>query len=380
MVTLTNDTVNQKMKSIKGPVISFLSARSEIFCQLAKLQEEGWKNEQVHEHFQQQQRVADEASVSPRARKGFYNLMQRIGEEIQEATGALSLPKSGAEILDICMAPGGYSASALKHSPHAHVSGLTLPNTVGGHQLLIPFGRRDPRIEIQFMDITMLAAEYGLTELPTDRQGILQLTLKRPWWTKRYDLVFCDGQVLRTHQPHRESRREQSEAARLTCSQLILALQRIKPGGTLIMLLHKVEEWRTMKLLRLFDRFSQIELFKPLAAHRKRSSFYLIAKDVQPLEPAALGAVNEWKTTWKNATFKILSDPEIADSTDGSEEHVRVEEVAEILGSFGERWIKLGEPIWRIQRDALKKLIKGKKAQSSRRRCQESEAAAQIDY
>lgn len=379
MVDLTNDAVFGDVKSIKKLVFTFLRTRSEIFCQLAKLQEEGWNNEQVHEHFQQEQRVADEASVSPRARKGFYNLMQRIGEEIQEATGALSLPKSGAEILDICMAPGGYSASALKHSPHAHVSGLSLPNTVGGHQLLIPFGRRDPRIEIQFIDITMLAAEYGLSELPIDRQGILQLTLKRPWPTKLYDLVFCDGQVLRTHQPHRESRREQSEAARLTCSQLILALQRIKPGGTLIMLLHKVEAWRTMKLLCSFDRFSQIELFKPLAAHRKRSSFYLIAKNVQPRQPAAVGAVNEWKTIWKNATFKILSDPDIADRTDGSEEHERAEEVPEILASFGERWIKLGEPIWRIQRDALKKLIEGKKAQSSRRKCQESETAARVD-
>ena len=301
--------------------------------------------------------------------------MQRIGDEMQEATGVLSLPKPEAGVLDICMAPGGYSASALKYSPHAHVSGITLPNTVGGHQLLIPYGRNDPRVEIQFADVTMLAAEYGITELPMDHQDISQLTRKRPWPTRLFDLVFCDGQVLRTHQPHRASYREQSEAARLTCSQLILAMQRIKPGGTFIMLLHKVQEWRTMKLLGVFDKISRLRLFKPMQGHRTRGSFYLIAEDVQPRQPEAIGAVNEWKATWKNATFPAYTDKEISDPAEVPEEHVRPEEVSEFLASFGERLIELGEPIWRIQKDALEGWLKRKKTESAREKRQEAKAA-----
>lgn len=155
-------------------------------------------------------------------------------------------------------------------------------------------------------------------------------------------------------------------------------MQRIKPGGTFIMLLHKVDEWKTIKLLSLFDNFSQIELFKPLAGHRKRSSFYLIAKDVQPRQSEALSAVNEWKAAWKDATFPISGDKKTADRTDVSEEHVRLEEVSELLASFGERLINLGEPIWRIQKDALKRLLEGKNIQSSRAQRQELETAAQV--
>lgn len=376
-ISLTDEVGNEETKSIRRLIFDFLKARSEIFCQLEELRVEGWKNPKVDKHFEKQRRVADEAfqESSDRTRKGFFNLMQRIGDEIQEATGVLSLPKSETEVLDICMAPGGYSASALKYSPHAHVSGITLPNTVGGHQLLI--GRKNPRVEILFTDVTMLAAEYSITELPADHPDISQLTLKRPWPTKSFDLVFCDGQVLRTHQPYRASYREPSEPTRLTCSQLILAMQRIKSGGSFIMLLHKVDEWRTMKLLNVFDKISHLELFKPLAGHQKRSSFYLIAKNVQPRHPEAISAVNEWKAAWKNATFPEFTNKEIADPDNFSEERVRPEEVSEFLASFGERLINLGEPIWRIQKDALKSLLHIQKAESSGEARQEPEAAVQ---
>lgn len=273
--------------------------------------------------------------------------MQRIGDEIQAVTGALSLPKPHAEVLDICMAPGGYSASALKYSPHARVAGITLPESVGGHQLLI----KDSRVHIQYRDITMLAAEYGVTDISEDHPDVSNFSLDRPWATKSFDLVFCDGQVLRTHAPHIASYRERLEARRLTCSQLILAMQRIKPGGTFIMLLHKVEMWNTMKLLSIFDEISQIQLFKPITSHKSRGSFYLIAKNVQPHQPEALVAVKEWKASWKNATFPPSIDGETRHRTDFVE---RDEEVSSLLASFGDRLIELGEPVWEIQKNALR--------------------------
>ena len=279
--------------------------------------------------------------------------MLRIGDELQAATGALSLPKPNAEVLDICMAPGGYSASALKHSSHACVSGITLPSSLGGHPIIIPYGRHDPRVEVRFADITMLAAEYGVADIPENHPDFLNFSLRRPWATKLFDLVFCDGQVLRTHAPHIASYREQCEAGRLTCSQLILAMQRIKPGGTFIMLLHKVEMRKTMKLLSMFDKISEIELFKPLTGHRTRSSFYLIAKNVQPRQPEALVAINEWKAAWKKATFPLPADEGNGKGPDFVE-HVR-SEVSSLLTSFGERLIELGEPVWQIQKDALRK-------------------------
>lgn len=96
--------------------------------------------------------------------------MLQIGNELQTVTWALSLPGPNPEVLDICMAPGGYSASALKYSPHAHVSGITLPRALGGYQLLVRYGRHDSRVDVQFADITMLAAEYGVTNIPEDHR------------------------------------------------------------------------------------------------------------------------------------------------------------------------------------------------------------------
>jgi len=280
--------------------------------------------------------------------------MQRIGDELQADTGALKITGSNAEVLDLCMAPGGYSASALKYSPHAHVSGITLPASLGGHRLLIPYGRHDARVDVQFADITMLAAEYGVTDIPEDYPDILNFSRNRPWASKSFDLVFCDGQVLRTHAPHIATYRENREAGRLTCGQLILAMQRIKAGGTLIMLLHKVEKWKTMKLLGMFDKVSQIRLFKPVTSHRLKSSFYLIASNVQPHHPEAVAAIKEWKAAWKDATFPPAADEEDRDQSDSDDRHVRSEEVSSLLAGFGGRLIELGEPVWQIQKDALR--------------------------
>ena len=299
-------------------------------------------------------------------------MMQRIGDEIQAATGALSLPGPNAEVLDICMAPGGYSASALKYSPHACISGITLPIALGGHQLLI---RPDAGgVEIQFADITMLAAEHGVTDIPEDHPDILNFSNERPYAKKSFDLVFCDGQVLRGHA--RQAYREQCEAGRLTCSQLILAMQRIKPGGTFIMLLHKVEMRMTVKLLSMFDRFSQIELFKSPTCHSIRNSFYIIAKNVQPHQPEALNAVNDWKADWKYATFPTSADGRTQNLPDFDEKPVRNEEESSLVASFGERLIELGEPIWQIQKNALIEWTKRMDAKAARTSARQGENPA----
>jgi hypothetical protein len=63
-------------------------------------------------------------------------MMIQIGDEIQDATGAFS-SESGDDnepinVLDICMAPGGFTALILKHRPLARVSGFSLPESDGG--------------------------------------------------------------------------------------------------------------------------------------------------------------------------------------------------------------------------------------------------------
>lgn len=68
------------------------------------------------------------------------------------------------------------------------------------------------------------------------------------------------------------------------------------------MLLHKVEAWKSLKLLQAFDPFSRIQLFKPTTSHVSPSSFYLIAQEFRPDHDDGLTAREGWLQKWKDAT------------------------------------------------------------------------------
>ena len=271
-------------------------------------------------------------------------MMRGIGDEMQQRTAALT-PQIGQferlQVLDLCMAPGGYSASALKYNPDAVLHGISLPLSQGGHGLLL----KHPGLNVVYTDITMLAAEFCTTSIPSTHPDARVFCANRPFLGQSFHLVFCDGQVLRTHP--RGAHREPLEAQRLTVSQLILALQRIKAGGTLIMLLHKADTWRNFLLLHMFSLFSAVELFKPVRKHAARSSFYLVAKNVQSASSAAREAVEEWKAAWWRATFG---------GEDGTGQHEVPEDddnVRRLLEKFGPQYLDIVKPVFEIQRTAL---------------------------
>lgn len=226
-------------------------------------------------------------------------------------------------------------------NPGCRALGFSLPISDGGHKVLLP---RTPDVALQFLDITMLAADMGVTNIPEghpDAENFLSARFN-PW--DMFDVILCDGQVLRTHV--RLSYRERREAPRLTVSQLILGLERLRPGGTMIVLLHRVEVWDTVRLLHKFSRFSSIKLFKPTVGHAKRSSFYMVAKNVESMHSEAVLAIKGWRKTWETATFG--TDDEYRKHLDESD--LMVEEVLE---HFGPELIRLGRPIWKVQAEAL---------------------------
>jgi len=53
------------------------------------------------------------------------------------------------------------------------------------------------------------------------------------------------------------------EARRLAVTQLAIGLEHVKIGGTMVVLLHKVEATDTVSLLYRFSKFSSVKLFKP---------------------------------------------------------------------------------------------------------------------
>ena len=100
----------------------------------------------------------------------------RIGVEMNSVTAALPL--------------GGDNDSRMQVS----IDAVYLPTKMAA-TVLIPFGRRDPRVQILFTDIRMLATEYGvdLDNIPTDHPNAGEFKPLRPYEGKQYDLVLCDG-------------------------------------------------------------------------------------------------------------------------------------------------------------------------------------------
>lgn len=341
-------TKNEQFGTTGSPneiVKHFNATRSLEFCKLDKLRSLGWKSTKGDEHFQKQRSSADRADSS--VKRIFFHMMCQIGLELHNRTSAFT-PKSAAnkamQVLDICMAPGGFSSAVLKVHCNAQISAITLPKSLNGHDILLHGWRMDKRVQVHFADVTMLAAEMYALPVPPNHPDALNFRFDRPYMDQKFDLIFCDGQVLRMHQ--RADYREKREASRLLTSQLVVALQRITQDGTVVVLLHRLDAWDTIALLYTLSTFSTLELFKPEKKHAIKSSFYVVAKDVQSHCAALKIAVDGWKQEWRIATFG--TDMEYSENRrrhDGT--------VWDVLGSFGDRLVSLAEPVWRIQSNAL---------------------------
>jgi 23S rRNA U2552 (ribose-2'-O)-methylase RlmE/FtsJ len=289
-------------------------------------------------------------------------MMIRIGNEMNKVTGAINLSTPGREpvIIDLCMAPGGFSFSALKSNPTAQLRGLSLPTELGGWEILLP---RTPNTEVLYQDVTMLAAEMGVTkdEIPPDHADVNNFIHTRLFDDVKADLIFCGGGVQRLHDQHRAGYRQQTEGTRLTTSQLVFAMNRVRTGGTLVLLMHRPETWATAVLLYTFTQCADtVRCFKPRQGHVIRSSFYIVATGVRPGCEEAVRAVERWKETWRRNTLgKVKGD------ATGSNVDVKADEdedgtglfgynVEDVIRDFGQQLIQLGRPVWRIQAAALK--------------------------
>jgi 23S rRNA U2552 (ribose-2'-O)-methylase RlmE/FtsJ len=275
----------------------------------------------------------------------FYKMMKEIGEEIHQSTHALAIPPNSVSpaILDMCMAPGGFLAIAMEKNPGASALGMSLPASTGGHKMLLQKGRN---VKVEYLDITMLAADMGATDIPIEHPDASNMLSRRFNPCELFDIVLCDGQVLRTHD--RAAYREKREARRLTITQLAIGLEHVKVGGCMIVLLHKVEAVDTVSLLYTFNKFSSVRLFKPKKHHAKRSSFYMIATNIQSQHGEAVLAVEQWKRQWIVATLGNDSEYEEEFTTACSD-------MENILNEFGSVLVQLGREIWSTQASALRK-------------------------
>jgi hypothetical protein len=126
-------------------------------------------------------------------------------------------------------------------------------------------------------------------------------------------------------------------------------MQRIVPGGTIVVLLRRPDAWDVVHILHQFSSFANIQLFKSDKKHAVRSTFYLVAKNVNPQAESAKVALEEWKTSWSRATFG--GNEGIGEK----EPEVDMDTVIKMLDEFGPKLIGLATPIWKIQAAALER-------------------------
>jgi 23S rRNA U2552 (ribose-2'-O)-methylase RlmE/FtsJ len=199
-------------------------------------------------------------------------------------------------VLDTCCAPGGFAQYLLDKGDVSSIKAFTLPSSLGVHKVFA----HDPRLHVEEIDVTMLAGDIGLAAayIPPSHPDAANFVLKNMInECEKFDLAICDGMVLRTHA--RLLYRKPSESYRLASTQFCMALQHVKAGGTMVILLHKPEAFHNVKLINQFSQFSQVTLFKPTRArtYTHRLSFYMVAKNIQPDHDAAAEILTNCKET-----------------------------------------------------------------------------------
>lgn len=284
---------------------------------------------------------------SQESREDFYQKTQRIGRGLARTTRLLDLNCSSPRVLDLCMAPGGFSSTTKEFIPSSVIDAVTLPIQLGGYLVMLEGFRN-----IIYADITMYIEEMSPGEdVPVDHPDMEQFDTTRPFAENKYDIIFCGGTVGKTH-PMEEYRHE-CEYSRLTTSQLVFALNRLKPGGSLVLVLHHVEYWDTVCLLDMFSQFSNIQLFKHSKWYSIGPSFYMVAKNIDLEHGTAKLAIRYWKDLWKYHTFKDFSDVALPSLPLSQPES---EFACQLRDEWGAQYLELAQPIWKIQTKRLRSM------------------------
>ncbi|PQE14553.1 hypothetical protein CJF32_00009791 [Rutstroemia sp. NJR-2017a WRK4] len=309
------------------------------FRTLLELRSKGWSNSEGDDYYKKQRYIADNANK--RTTEVFMSMMRNVARKMHEVTNVFSFEATRPSILGLGFAPGGKIETALKVHSGVQVHGITLPSADGGIDVLIRPDLRD-RLKLDFADVTMMATDLGfsLSDIPADHPdaGKFCKRLIRP--RQVFDLVTCEGGVLRTHR--RALYRERREAHRLRTAQLALALERVKVNGRMIVLMQHAEDFNSVSLFYSFRKFAKVSLFKHHVEHQHRSSFYMIVSGIQSQSDEALRLVKQWKREWYISTFG--SDEEYIDLLQSTNLDIEV-----ILAEFGHEFAELATPIWEIQ-------------------------------
>ncbi|KAM5544469.1 hypothetical protein V8D89_002129 [Ganoderma adspersum] len=322
-------------------------------AELHQLRRKGWRDEGLDGHFQTQRQVADQSTLASEV--FWFEMMKKGMKEMEDAIGILPRQSTPFEFLDVCCCPGGFSSFILLKKPSARGVGLSLPVSSGGHSFMLEDYLR-PRYEFIEKDIL----EYNLSPIVF---GSLDSPDRLPdSMLGRFQLVIIDGHALRTYAFPAQSRFDDIKEAHISyrdslhIAQLIVTLESVRPGGTILTRLSRFESFPATHILYLLDKLSdELAVYKPCSMHATRGTFYVVAKGVcRRRTPALLQLKVRYlaglRQLWSALRWGGPSGCGRRLSTDDLDFIVSSEA---ILGEYLDRLIELGRPIWRTQAQGL---------------------------
>lgn len=167
-------------------------------------------------------------------------------------------------------APGGFSSYILQKDRTAAGDGITLPQYPSGGDALLVEEQYLSRLERVFCNIIDYPAWHPAQQRP-------------PAFYKSYNLIFLDGRPpLASNARHYSAYTPAVGRGLLLLSQFILALEHLRPSGTIVAHLCHIETGPTAQLVYMLDRLARgkILAYKPTFVHAATGSFFLVAKGV----------------------------------------------------------------------------------------------------
>jgi hypothetical protein len=160
-----------------------------------------------------------------RLAKAFLTVTREIGRELDADMAIITLAthngNQAPKILDIGMAPRGFTATVLEKHPAATIQDIILPRAIEGLAVMLPRWKANPRFLIDFTDVTILTNVMGRSKASVP--------------TTHLELTVC-GASVQCAQP-RANYRDSRERLRLATTQVILLLT-LRMFSTLIPTLH----------------------------------------------------------------------------------------------------------------------------------------------
>ena len=118
---------------------------------------------------------------------------------------------------------------------------------------------------------------------------------------QRTFLTYTNQNTAHERPAHRLDR--ETERMRLVTAQLVLAMSRIADGGTIVLLQQKLDCWIPARVVFAFSKFADISIFKPKRKHASRSSFYMVARNIDKLSADFTTFLKRCQDDWYTATF-----------------------------------------------------------------------------